>query len=67
MTWPAPAVDLRGRSHCKNGHAWTPENTIVRDDGWRRCRECTRLSVGAVERREYMRPYMREYRSKVRG
>lgn len=29
------------RTHCKNGHEFTPENTLVRSDGGsRRCREC---------------------------
>lgn len=29
-------------THCKNGHEFTPENTIVRAKGWRGCRECKR-------------------------
>ncbi len=28
------------RTHCKNGHEFTPENTYVRPEGWRECREC---------------------------
>lgn len=28
------------QTHCKHGHEFTPENTIVRTNGTRRCREC---------------------------
>lgn len=33
-----------GRTHCKNGHAWTPENTRIRRSGHfqRECRQCER-------------------------
>ena len=30
------------RTHCKNGHPWTPENILI-FKGQRRCRECKRL------------------------
>jgi hypothetical protein len=30
------------RTHCNNGHEFTPENTAIRSDGGRRCRECRR-------------------------
>lgn len=29
-------------THCSNGHEFTPENTIGRADGKRRCRQCHR-------------------------
>jgi len=33
----------KSKTHCPRGHAYTPENTIIREpDGWRQCRECTR-------------------------
>jgi len=38
--------DAKGRhgntkkTHCKKGHEFTPENTCVRADGSRECREC---------------------------
>jgi len=36
-----PAVRAAKRTHCKNGHEFTPENTYVRpDDGARVCRAC---------------------------
>lgn len=37
---------FRGRTHCKNGHEFTPDNTLVKDDG-RRCRTCRRNRVRA--------------------
>ena len=35
------------RTHCKNGHEFTPDNIARRTDapGARRCRECTRLAT----------------------
>ena len=31
------------KTHCKNGHKFTEENTYIRSDGSRRCRTCHRL------------------------
>lgn len=31
------------KTHCKNGHAFTPDNTYLRPTGGRSCRECLRL------------------------
>jgi hypothetical protein len=28
------------KTHCKHGHEFTPENTVARRDGRRRCRAC---------------------------
>lgn len=28
------------RTHCRNGHEFTPENTYVRKDGGKQCRKC---------------------------
>jgi hypothetical protein len=33
--------------HCHKGHAYVPDNTIVRKDGYRRCRICCRLASRA--------------------
>jgi hypothetical protein len=33
------------KSHCRNGHEYTPENTLI-SKGCRRCRECKRASRG---------------------
>lgn len=35
------------RTHCKNGHEYTPENTSVRADGTRRCLTCQRAWTNA--------------------
>jgi hypothetical protein len=32
------------RTHCKNGHPFDEENTLVQPGGWRRCRACRHLS-----------------------
>lgn len=33
-------IHYGARTHCKHGHEYTPENTISRKDGGRRCRTC---------------------------
>ncbi|WP_406227359.1 HNH endonuclease signature motif containing protein [Streptomyces anthocyanicus] len=41
------------RTHCKNGHPFDEENTLIQPGGWRRCRMCRHLSyVRRVERRK---------------
>lgn len=30
----------RNKTHCPKGHAYSPENTIISRQGWRRCRKC---------------------------
>ena len=38
-------VDVRTNSkktHCKHGHEFTPENTAITRNGWRKCMECDR-------------------------
>lgn len=42
----------RTKTHCKQGHAYSPENTYVTPSGWRRCLECKRAWG-----REWMRSY----------
>ena len=36
-----PAINAR-KTHCKRGHAYTPENTMLLTKGRRFCRECHR-------------------------
>lgn len=36
-----PAVNAR-KTHCPQGHEYTPENTKVRRQGWRECKTCIR-------------------------
>lgn len=33
-------ANQRNATHCKHGHAWTPENTYFTKEGWKNCREC---------------------------
>ena len=48
----APHVELprgvanKNKTHCHRGHEYTPENTIQRPEGWRRCRTCTEVRCG---------------------
>lgn len=35
-----PGASQRAKTHCPNGHEYTPENTYVFADGRRRCRRC---------------------------
>jgi hypothetical protein len=39
----AQVAARRAATHCRNDHEYTPENTYIRPDGRRRCRECNRL------------------------
>jgi hypothetical protein len=34
--------DQKDHATCRNGHPYTPENTSVSPEGWRRCRTCRR-------------------------
>jgi hypothetical protein len=45
----------RLKTHCKNGHPFSEENTIIWADGTRRCRQCYRVKA---------RLYMKERRKK---
>jgi hypothetical protein len=31
------------KTHCVNGHQYTPENTVIVTGGWRKCRTCKRI------------------------
>lgn len=42
---------VRHRTHCHNGHQYTPDNTFFESNGQRRCRKCCR----AKERRRSAR------------
>lgn len=56
----------KNKTHCKNGHPFSPENTYTDRHGWRYCREC-RLTANAeyfAENREALCARQREYASK---
>ena len=49
--WATPREQVRNQrrtctTHCRSGHEYTPENTLVRPKGWRGCRACRRLTDG---------------------
>lgn len=50
------------KTHCKNGHEFTPENTYVRPDGARICFICKRAANRKVGARR--RQLLRELRAK---
>ena len=60
----------RSKTHCPKGHPYTPENTYVAPNGWRKCRICRREQ----HRRSYQKPEVkagytrrqREYRVRKR-
>lgn len=40
----ASGAKQQQRTHCRNGHEYTPRNTLITPEGWRRCRTCHRLN-----------------------
>lgn len=36
----ASGAKQQAKTHCAHGHAYSPENTQVTKEGWRRCRQC---------------------------
>jgi hypothetical protein len=42
------SIRRKARTHCRNGHLWTPETSGVRKEGkytWRYCKQCRRKPV----------------------
>jgi hypothetical protein len=35
-----PTATNAAKEFCKRGHEFTPENTMIRKEGWRNCRAC---------------------------
>jgi hypothetical protein len=47
----SPLMDRKSHlTHCKRGHAFTPENTRIRSDGSRACRACARENTQKYRR-----------------
>ena len=40
------------KDYCYRGHEFTPENTWIDPDGWRRCRECRAIRQRAWRARQ---------------
>jgi len=36
----ASGAKKQAMTHCKNGHEFTPQNTAITKEGWRRCKRC---------------------------
>jgi hypothetical protein len=41
------------KTHCKNGHAFTPGNTYRTPQGHRRCRECCLVAERTKKRKRH--------------
>ena len=57
----------KSKTHCPRGHEYTPENTYISKEGYRRCRQCGRERKRDAppltpEKREAQQEYMRKYR-----
>lgn len=50
------------RTHCKHGHEFTNENTLLRGDGARICRACGREAVRRCRERDPMANVWRQRR-----
>ena len=60
--------NMANKTHCPQGHEYTPENTYLYPEQRRACRECRRIyrETHADERRAKGREYMRRRRAKAR-
>lgn len=47
----ASGAKQQARTHCQNGHAFTPENTSITKEGWRRCLTCHRQRQAVINAR----------------
>lgn len=43
------------KTHCKRGHLFTEENTIITSNGSRNCRKCRYIMQNAARKRERIR------------
>lgn len=41
----------RNKTHCPHGHEYTPGNTYVDPNGWRKCRTCSRATSNTANKR----------------
>lgn len=56
------------KTHCSNGHEFTSDNTHIKKDGTRRCKECNRVRARAFQRKKknINKDKFREYRIKTK-
>lgn len=59
------------KTHCKNGHEYTPDNTSLRKGGIRRCLTCARAAArrfySTPERRQQKRDYFDRWKTTEGG
>lgn len=44
--------NMAKKTHCASGHEFTPENTVIRENGSRRCRACGRRRTRNYDQRK---------------
>lgn len=54
-------------THCKHGHEFTPENTLIWGDGFRRCKTCDRLRFQTPEYKAWQKEYSRQRRARLKA
>lgn len=54
-------------THCKHGHEFTPENTLIHSGKWRACKECQRIHQRQPHRVAWMLAYQKRRRAAKRA
>lgn len=49
---PLKKLQNVNQTHCKRGHEFTADNTMIRRNGWRACRTCMRMLIQNWRNRE---------------
>lgn len=51
----ASGAKQQAKTHCSNGHEFTPENTRLTKEGWRNCRACAREKAARYRAEELVK------------
>jgi len=54
-------------TECLRGHSYTPENTIIKPNGTKQCRECTRMRDRGRRDAAFWREYRKSRKERSRG
>lgn len=54
------------KSHCKRGHAFTPENTTFYKNGSQKCRTCSRERTRQSYKKHHARPRQKHYQPRTK-
>lgn len=62
-SWPKKAIETRianskARTHCKNGHEFTEENSYISKEGWRSCRKCHNIRQIAANKKNRLKCFL---------